>query len=175
MRKKAISKEMFDFLKNHIVEVEKEKESLIREHYPENTDESMDIKELFKNYMKTVSDYLADIKIAPGAADTCPFVIINSIVEVQDTEDMDTYKYRIVLPYSKNADIGIDCASCLSPLGRELLLKKAGQKANIQIPTGTLHYMIKNISLPELKNPCDDKNQAVDESAARTKNIGLSI
>lgn len=149
MCKKSIFKEMSDFLSDHIREVEKEKDLLLKEYYSENVEESMDVEDFFREYTGTISSYLDTVKAGTDNVNSCPFVVINSIVEVQDIEDMETYQYRIVLPYLKDKDMSIDCASCLSPLGKALLLKGINQQVNIQIPTGTLRYVIKKITVPE--------------------------
>ena len=153
MCKNSISNRISGFLHEHIKAIEKEKDSLFKEHYTENVKESMDAQEFFREYINFIYNYLDNLKAETDNSDSCPFVIINSIVEVQDMEDMETYQYRIVLPYSEEKDISIDCASCLSPLGKALLLKSIGQQVNVQIPTGTLSYVIKKITVTEQAIP----------------------
>jgi len=149
MFKNSTSKKISVFLYEHIKKIEREKDLLFKEHYSENVEESMEVQEFFREYIDYINNYLGNIKAGTDDINSCPFVIINSIVEVQDMEDMETYQYRIVFPYSEEKDVSIDCASCLSPLGKALLLKSIGQQVNIQIPTGTLHYVINKITIPE--------------------------
>jgi len=149
MGNNIISKEMFNFLSRHIEEIEKEKEILLKEYYSDNTEESMNVGDFFREYISSINDYLSSAQIMPDYADECPFVIIRSIVEVQDIDDMETYQYCIVPPYAKAEDVDMDCASCLSPLGKSLLLKRVDQKVKVQIPTGELRYVIKKITLPK--------------------------
>jgi transcription elongation factor GreA len=149
MCNKIISKEMFDYLSRHIEEIEKEKETLLKEYYSENAEECMNVGDFFREYTNSINGYLNGTRIKSDCADGCPFVIIRSIVEVQDIDDMETYQYCIVPPYANAADVDIDCASCLSPLGKSLLLKRVNQQVSVQIPTGELRYVIKKITLPK--------------------------
>ena len=174
MCKKSISRKMFDFLLDHVTEVEREKNSLIKEYYSENVEESMDVEGFFKEYTSTIGSFLNTVKVGTGNDNDCPFVIIGSIVEVQDIDETETYQYRIVLPYSNKADMCIDCASCLSPLGKALLLKSVTQQVNIQIPTGTLHYIIKKATVPEQLISKYNKEQKINDNK-RSINMGLSI
>lgn len=147
--KKKISQEMCDYLMKHANEVEKEKELIIKEYYSADAVESMNFDEFINNYIVFIRSTVrnADIKRCSGGE--CPFVIIGSIVEVQDIDDGEVYKYMITPPYSKNSRFDADNASCLSPLGKALLFKGLGERVNVEIPTGVLHYIVKSIELPE--------------------------
>ncbi|WP_243467335.1 GreA/GreB family elongation factor [Acetivibrio straminisolvens] len=50
-----------------------------------------------------------------------------------DSEEEEKCQYRIVLPFSKQYDTSIDCASCLSPLGKSLLFKNVNDNVSVQI------------------------------------------
>jgi transcription elongation factor GreA len=143
-----ISKKMYDYLIKHISEVEKQKDTLLKEYYAEDVEESMNMESFFRDYTLVVNEYLESMKVKDDDDAGCPFVIIGSIVEVQDIDDKEVYKYQIVPPFSKNAVTDADCASCLSPLGKSLLLKSINERVNVRIPTGILRYQIKNIRLP---------------------------
>lgn len=152
---KSISKKMYDLLQDHLIEMEKAKKRLVRETYYDNVEESIGIGAFFKEYDRVIRNYLDGAEIGKSAEEGLPFAIIGSVVEVQDTEDMETYRYKLVLPYEKNPDTRIDYASCISPLGKALLLRSEGQKVNVEIPTGNLYYLIKGISLAE---QCPDRD-----------------
>ncbi len=145
---KSITKRLFDYLLDHVAQIEKEKEALIKAYYAENVEEGMNIDDFFKDYKNTISSFLRGVEIQAEGTDHCPFVIIGSDVEVEDTTDMETYTYRIIFPYTKNPTLHVDCASCLSPLGKALLLKNVDQQVRIEVPTGTLHYKIKGVTAP---------------------------
>jgi len=165
---------MYEFLSDHVIEVTREKTSLIEEYYREKVEESIEVEDFFKEYTSTISSFLNTVKIGAGNNNYCPIVIIGSIVEVQDVEDMEIYQYRIVLPYSKNTDMSVDHASCLSPLGKALLLKSINQQVNVQIPTGTLRYVIKKITVQEQLISKYSKTQKLDGNK-RLTNMGSTI
>lgn len=149
MCKNLLTKKMYDYLTWHANEIAKEQELLFKELYTEETKESMNFEAFFKEYLANLGSYLSVANVGTGGKRNCPFVIIGSIVDVHDSDDMEDYQYRIVLPYTKQQDTSIDCASCLSPLGKSLLFKSATENVSIQIPTGVLHYSIKKITIPE--------------------------
>jgi len=152
MYKNLLSREMYDYLSWHISEMEKERDILLNEHYIEETKESINFQEFFRDYLEQIKNYLSTATVDKNGSNSCPFVIIDSIVEVFDSEETEKYKYRIVLPFSKQYDASIDCASCLSPLGRSLLFKSVNDNVSVQIPTGVLHYAILDITLPDAKS-----------------------
>lgn len=174
MCRKLTLNEVVCFFSNHLRDVEQEKEFLLKEYYSENVEESMNVEDFFREYTENINSYLKSSQINTFGIDSCPFVIIGSIVEVQDVNDLETYQYYIIPPYSKKTDMGIDCASCLSPLGKALLLKRVNQQVNVQIPTGTLRYMIKKIILPEKLIAEFCKEQEISENI-RLNNMGLII
>ncbi len=149
MCKNSLSSNLFDYLSDHVKEVKKEVNSLIKEYYSENTPESLDIERFFKEYADTLISYLSIKRTTADGSMNCPFVIIRSIVEVQDMDDMGTYRFYIVPPYSTDSFTTANNASCLSPLGRALLLKSIDQQVQVEIPSGTLRYCIKNITVPK--------------------------
>lgn len=151
MCKNLLSRKVFDYLNWHVEDIERKQEVLFKKLYADETLESMNFEEFFNNYLDSIKGYLNSVNVGAGGKSKCPFVIIDSIVDVYDSDDMEDYQYRIVLPYSNQQDAGIDCASCLSPLGRSLLLKKENENVSIQIPTGELHYTIKKITIPDIK------------------------
>lgn len=149
MCKISLSKELHDYLTWHVKEIEKEQENLFKELYTEETHESKNFKAFFKEYLASLNNYLSTVSVGSKGKNSCPFVIIGSIVDVLDTDDMEEYKYRVVLPYVRQKDTSIDYASCLSPLGKSLLFKSENENIAIQIPTGELHYSIKKITIPD--------------------------
>lgn len=175
MRKVVLSKKMLDYLAKHVSKIENEKDRLIRENYPEDTEESIGINEFFKEYSLKIRNYIENSEPTAKGSDKCPFAIIGSVVEVEDIDDKDVFSYNIVLPFSNESTTSMDSASCLSPLGKSLLLKSAGERVNVQVPAGTLHYVIRNITLP--KNSLENKTAGAKpkKTALHQPKTGLSI
>jgi len=149
MHHTVLSEQMFELLSAHVAEIEMEKESIIKSFYADNAGSGMDIESFFREYTSTIENYLKSVKSRKDGMNSCPMAIIGSTVEVRDTTDMDIYSYHIVLPYAKKTGKDINHASCLSPLGRALLLKTAGSRVSIKTPTDLLSYEILSITLPE--------------------------
>ncbi|HOV26677.1 MAG TPA: GreA/GreB family elongation factor [Pseudobacteroides sp.] len=151
MCKGLLSREMYDYLTQHSVEIARKKEMLIKELFVEETQESISFNEFFNEYLDNIDNYLSTTRVGKGGSNTCPFVIIGSIVDVHDFDYNEDLQYHIVLPYEKRQETNIDCASCLSPLGKSLLFKRLNEPVNIQVPAGELHYIINKITVPDIK------------------------
>jgi transcription elongation factor GreA len=173
MCKESISRRMFEFLSNHIMEVERRKSILIGEYYREKAEEAMEVESFFREYARAVNQFLSTVEIGKGSDEHCPIAIIGSTVEVQDLDDPETYRYRIVYPYSKKADAKIDDASCLSPLGRALLLNRINQQVNISIPAGELRYVIKKITVHE--QPVSGHKETQKLTSVSSASVDLTI
>jgi len=148
MCKSVQSLELSGVLDENIHRINKEKEILFKNYFSENVEESIEFEYLVNRYIETIKNHMKKSKNEIIDKDKFPFVILWSIVEVQDIDDMETYKFNIIPPYSKNSDADIDCVSMMSPLGRALLLKKAGQDITVNVPQGILNYKIKRIIIP---------------------------
>lgn len=101
--------------------------------------------QIIEEYVSRVSQLAKNIKITETADNNLPFVLIGSEVDLQDLDYDETIKLRIVLPM-QNKDG--DDASCLSPIGISLLLKKVGEEVAVQTPGGVLRYRVNSVSLP---------------------------
>lgn len=145
----VLSEQMLKILSDHLADIEKEKDSIINSFYADNAETGMDIEAFFREYTATVGNYLKSVKVRKDGSDNCPLSIIGSIVEVLDIEDKDIYSYQIVLPYAHKKPGDMSCASCLSPMGKALLLKTAGSRVSIQTPAGVFDYEVLSIALPD--------------------------
>lgn len=142
------SKVMFENLVKHLVDLEAEKSKLVDELFPEPSPERHKFIELIEAYITQV-DHLVRNALVTEAADNClPFVTIGSEVEVQDLGNQEIYRLQLVHPFrgsgpSRVAEVSD--VSYLSPVGRSLLLKKVGDKVEVEAPGGTFTYKIKSI------------------------------
>ena len=98
-------------------------------------------KHFFSLYVMEVEELLKSKK---KAFTNLPKVFIGTKVTVEYDEDGDTEDYFICFPEQSNPDMGF--ISFLSPVGRQLLLKKIGEQISISIPSGELRVTIKEIS-----------------------------
>lgn len=145
------SKPVFENLVKHLVNIEEQKSILIDEFFPVSSPERKKMEELFDTYINQIESLIKNAQIAKTGNNCLPFVIIGSEVGVENLETGDTYQLQIVSPLeeSTNADETKN-ASCLSPVGKALLLRKIGDKVVVKVPAGEYHYHIKSIALPDL-------------------------
>ena len=149
MHNSVLSERIFEILAVHVTDIEKEKEAIIKTFYADNAGIGMDIEAFFREYTAAIESYLKNVKVRKEGTDTCPLTIIGSTAVVRDTADMEQYSYHIVLPYAKKVSRDMSYASCLSPMGRALLLKTVGSKVSIQTPADLLSYEVMSIVLPD--------------------------
>jgi len=54
---------MYNYLSWHVSEIEKERDMLLNEHYAEETKESINFQEFFKNYLDRINSYLNTVRV----------------------------------------------------------------------------------------------------------------
>ncbi|AGL00425.1 GreA/GreB family elongation factor [Desulfoscipio gibsoniae] len=140
-----LTKKTYEKLIEGLVKVEEEKENLLNDFFPDEIKERNEVVQIIEEYVSRVSQLAKNIKITETADNNLPFVLIGSEVDLQDLDYDETIKLRIVLPM-QNKDG--DDASCLSPIGISLLLKKVGEEVAVQTPGGVLRYRVNSVSLP---------------------------
>lgn len=149
MQKTVLSERMYKILTEHVAEIEREKEPIIKAFYAESAEMGMDSEAFFREYTAEVEKHLRNIKAKKEGPDECPFTIIGSRVQLRDAEYNETFSYSIVLPFAGKSVLSLESASCLSPIGRALLLKPAGASVTVKTPAGQINYEIMNISITE--------------------------
>jgi len=150
MDNKKISRKVYDYLLRHIRHVEEAVDALEKEYFFDDVTEGINFKNFISDYISSVRDIIDNATIDDCIEIKCPFVVIGSVVEVEDLDDNYTCKYLITLPFTRHEEVKIDQASCLSPLGRALLLRRLDEKVDVRIPAGKLNYVIRSIHLPEI-------------------------
>ncbi|HHV72540.1 MAG TPA: GreA/GreB family elongation factor [Clostridia bacterium] len=148
MAKEVVSKEIFELLEKHLVDIEEEGEQILEKYFPDITAERDSFTKLLTNYIKQLEKYISKYEVSERAENNCPFIIIGSIVEVEDLESKEVEKYQIVSPFENNLEVDFDFASYLSPLGKALLLKKIDDKVEVETPMGKFTYKVKSIEIP---------------------------
>lgn len=149
MNKTRLSKEVFEILVKHLVDIEEEKERLLERYFPETTDDRQNFEAMIDEYFKGIENYISITKVNDIVKSECPFIIIGCVVELESEEDDESETYQIVSPFESKLSSNFDYASYLSPMGRALLLKRKGDKVDIETPMGKFTYIIKNIKIPQ--------------------------
>jgi len=150
MKKTALSERMYRLLADHIAEIEREKEPILKSLFSENAQTAMQSEAFFREYTDKLEKYLKNAEVRKDAADACPFSIIGSVVQIRDLEDSEIINCRIVLPYAGKSTGGLFDASCLSPMGQALLLNPPGSIVTVSTPAGQIRYEIISISVDDL-------------------------
>jgi transcription elongation factor GreA len=73
-------------------------------------------------------------------------VYLLTTVVLKDLDFDETLEYQLVSPAEANAAEGK--ISTTSPIGKALLGKREGEKVDINVPAGTLHYKVVGIKKP---------------------------
>ncbi|WIV11861.1 GreA/GreB family elongation factor [Proteiniborus sp. MB09-C3] len=129
------------------MKIEDEKNEVIEEYYYEMSAERLEFETLIANYISHIDKYVKKIKKTNKSSTDCPFVIIDSIVEVEDINSKEREKFKIVSPFLTTNPLDGDFASYLSPIGKSLLLKKVGDHVLVETPMENIEYEIKSIEL----------------------------
>jgi len=143
----SLSQAVLENLAAHLEEVEEGKNKIFDQYFPEPSKDRYDFEDLYESYIKRLGDLVKNAQKSDEYGFEVPFVIIGSMVEVQDLASQEVLSYRIVNP-SKNS-IGYGDVSCLSPVGKSLLLKKPGDEIEVNAPGGLFHYRIVSVRLDD--------------------------
>ncbi len=168
MRKTALSERIYKLLAEHIAEIDREKEPILKSLFSENAETAMQSEAFFREYIDRLESYLKNAVVKEDGADSCPFSIIGSIVQVRDLEDSEVLNCRIVLPYAGKSSNGVYDASCLSPMGQALLLNPVGSIVTVSTPAGQIEYEIISISVDDLDIGESDLSYYINRPKAAT-------
>lgn len=143
--KVELSRGTFEKLVAHLVNLEDGKNKLLEEYFQKPSSERNEISILLEKYIAKI-DYLIrnNVVVVQVSENNFPFVAIYCEVMVQDQENGELQKLRVVPPFKNDEANDV---SFLSPAGRSLLLKNVSDKAVFKAPGGEFHYRIKSIRL----------------------------
>jgi len=130
----------FESIVKHLLEVEESVEDLVNS-LSSSVEERTELSELMKKYVHSVEDILKNKQQINYKE--FPKVIIGCRVKVEEVESGEVLEYKIVSPFSKDYNAGD--VSCISPVGKEILLKKAGDEFSVSVPMGVIRYRIISI------------------------------
>ena len=148
MKNSTMSKRVFEELKKHLDEFREQQQDILKENVPDIM-ERKKIDGLFKSYVEKLENLLSNAQTSCGNDFNLPFTVIGSEVELENLQNKCIHKIRIVLPKQNLQGSGkIMRASCLSPMGLAMFLKKSGEAIEVNAPSGHCHYRIKSIYLP---------------------------
>ncbi len=144
--KLTLSKDAFEYLVQHLVEIEASKSQVMTEYFQAPTKERAEFEALLGKYIKKMDALIKRSRATDEGDNNLPFVTVGSEVEVEDLDSRERYTFRIVNP--SEVSIGSGDVSYLSPVGKSLLAGKTGSKVKVKVPAGTINYQILSIRLP---------------------------
>lgn len=145
MAKFSLSKAALESLIKHLVEIEEGKDKLLEQYFSELSQERSEFSDFIENYISHIDRLIKGAANSQAADNKIPFVTIGSEVELQDLANQEVFKYHIVSPL--NGSVKAGDVSFLSPVGKSLLLKKAGDTIEVKAPGGIFRYKILSVML----------------------------
>jgi len=96
---------------------------------------------LLDEYLQRIEALVKTASLQENSNDnSVPFVTIDCAVEVKNLDNGQVYNWQVVIPTDSRVAKG--CVSCLSPVGKSLLLSRTGDTITVNAPRGTAQYQI---------------------------------
>lgn len=144
-KKLTLTKPAYESLLAHLVDLEEKRTRFIDQYFPEYNKQREEFEKLIEEYMSALDEVVKDVPFSDNSSNEFPFVCVNSVVEIEDVEETETYTYKLIVPESNSNDS--NCITILSPMGKALLCKKEGDTVSVDAPSGVYRYRIKSIRL----------------------------
>lgn len=137
----------YENLLAHLVDFEERRSQMINLYFPDFNKPREEFEILINNYINDLEAVVENVLFSDETNNDFPFVCLNSEVEIEDTEELETYRYKIIAP--ETGRNGNNCITILSPLGKALLCRTVQEVFTVNTPSGVYRYRIKSIKLQE--------------------------
>ncbi len=128
-------------LVQQLAELEERKAALIDDFFPMPSREREEFARLLDEYLQRIEALVKTASLQENSNDnSVPFVTIDCTVEVKNLDNGQVYNWQVVIPTDSRVAKG--CVSCLSPVGKSLLLSRTGDTITVNAPRGTAQYQI---------------------------------
>lgn len=141
----TLSLTVFERLVEQMMRIQNERDRLVDQLFPLICRERTDFEQLLDQYGQQINHLIKTARKSDMDDHTVPFVVVDSEVAVLDLSRQRPLKFNIIGPCPGNKASG--CISCLSPMGRSLLLRKVDDEVSVNAPAGTFLYRIQSIQL----------------------------
>ncbi len=135
----------YENLLAHLVDFEERRSHIIDLYYPELGKQRDEFEQLMDRYISEIDIAVKNVLFSEEATNYFPFVCLNSEVEIEDIDELETFTYKLIIP--ENSRSAGNCITILSPMGKALLCKREGDMVSVNTPTGVYRYRIKSIKL----------------------------
>jgi transcription elongation factor GreA len=137
----ALSPGVHSRLVKQVAELKEGKNQLIDEFYPLPSRDREEFCRLLDKYLQRVESLVTSTAPQKNCQDnSVPFVTLDCAVEVKNLDNGQTFNWQVVMPLQTK--VGKGCVSCLSPVGKSLLLSQTGDTITVSAPRGTAHYQV---------------------------------
>ncbi len=144
MKEIELSPETIKGLREHLEDINARQSQIIEDFIARNCDEYRDYTAGFKKYLLQLHELVEKSKEVTGKDSGMPIITIGTLVNVMNSENQKEFSFHIVSPnYNRRNSRDV---SCLSPVGRALLLKQVGDEVLVEAPGGMFKYLIKSIN-----------------------------
>ena len=159
-KKISLTKPVFEWLIEQLVFIDETSGELARFIYPDSAVEQEKMKLFFESYVEKIESVLKKVNIVDSIEEYSnterlnefPFIIIGSQVKMTNLSDSSQLTYVIVYPVDDSQKQLNNELSCISPLGKELLLKDVKSELTIKMPEGVTRLKLDCIKLSSVKN-----------------------
>ncbi len=137
----ALSPGVHSRLVKQLAELEEGKNKLVDEFYPLPSRDREEFCRLLDEYLQKVESLVTSTAPQKTCHDnSVPFVTLDCAVEVKNLDNGQTFNWQVVMPLQSK--LGKGCVSCLSPVGKSLLLSQAGETITVNAPRGIARYQV---------------------------------
>ena len=130
MNHRCLSEDIKEDLIRQLVYFDENRFSLLDQLTSSTPSEKKDIASLLEQYVKRIESIVAGDRLEMQQ----PVVLIGSKVLLQFEDEALPESYTVVLP--EDMDMEANRISCLSPLGRAVLLAASGDDVDVRTPQG---------------------------------------
>jgi len=140
----------FQKLLNHLINIEERKTEILGNFFSETSESRDYYSSALDNYIKKLEDIITTVQVINEAGsnyvdyiNTLPYVILESSVVLENTTNQETRCVKVVWPY--DTTYCKENLSCLSALGKSLMLKSSGDIIRMDFNDAGTAYKIKSI------------------------------
>src|SRR5665648_249547 len=143
----------FRSILSHLVDIEESKNEIVNRIYNEPSTLRDDFKCFLDYYIKRLEELMKTVRIVDKPSreelkslNYLPYVIIGSTVDLENVNNLNNHFFKIVSPYDTyNTYNSKENLSCLSALGKSLMLNKPGDIIKTKLNGDQCLYKIKSI------------------------------
>lgn len=132
---------VYEGLTQHLIDMEENKNSIIEDLSLKQAGENFILA--FKTYLNELQQILHNAAKSSAPDNSTPLITVGSKVRLSNIDNSKEYIFHIVSPSHKRSNTNV--ISCISPVGKSLLLKRVGDIVEVEAPGGIFKYKVESI------------------------------